>query len=242
MVAIAFVALLAALFALAVAPAFSQASESSGYTGYWKLVSTDVEKKDDYEDGPYEYHFTASELEHTSVMKGEYSEDGVTTIEVAAFLATCSAPPTIVQADEDVVLSLTLEMTENTAEHFHFRASARADGPDGRFYATQEDGADGCDVWAIGDWGNDPTRKTEAEVCGKLGRAYEAGTTRSISWTSCDAETTWTYEWVDSATPIVENTDEEWEVYYDPETGQRIETDASDTPGTQSNTIDSNVV
>ena len=231
---------------VAAVPAFSQslwqASGDSGYTGYWKLVSTEVETLDDYEDGPYEHTFTASELEHTHVMKGEYSEGGKTTTEVAAFLATCTAPPQIVQADEDIVLALTLELTENTDEHFHFRQDSYVKGPYGRFDATTEDGEDSCDVWAIGDWGNDPTRKTTAEVCGKLGSAYQAGETESISWRSCDGITTWTYEWVDSSTPIVGNTDEEWEDYYDPVTGQKIETDASDTPGAQSNAIDSNVV
>ncbi len=235
-----FVVVVAAIMcALPLCPAPALADEGQQPTGYWKLVDVAVEKEEDVlDDKIYTKIYTATPGNHQASYSGLILETDTT--ESALFVATCSPPPDTVPAGGDVVLQLSLTMTTQSCEHFHFRerAAVHRDDPGMGmggvhrgyvdFVATQEDAPDSCSMWAIGDWGSDPDWVPSAEVHGTMGTSG-SDSRRSIYFRACGAQTAWTYEWVEGDIGLA-STDEEEDVFY-AQVNQDELSVASDTPG-----------
>ena len=226
------VALAAALISASLHAMPALADEGEGPTGYWRLVDTKVEQEEDTLDHVvYRTIHTASAGRHEVFYSGRILETDTT--ESVTFVGTCTTPPAIIPVDGDVVLQMTLTATGSNVEHFHFRETTRADlSRYGRFDATEKGAPDGCEVWAIGDWGNDPTWITFSEVHAQMTEFSEP---RTITFTSCGAETVWTYEYVEG-TAGLDQADEEEYVDYRPQDQDEYGA-ASDTPSETSTGI-----
>ena len=233
------VAMAAIMCALPLRTPLALADEEQQPTGYWKLVDVTVEKEEDVrDDRVYTNIYTANPGNHQAEYSGLILETD--TKESASFVATCSPPPDTVPAGGDVVLQLSLTMTTQSCEHFHFRerAAVHRDDPGMGmsgvhrgyvdFVATQEDAPDSCSMWAIGDWGSDPDWVPSAEVHGIMPTSG-SDSRRCIYFRACGAQTAWTYEWVEGDIGLA-TTDEEEDVFY-AQVNQDEHDAASDTPG-----------
>ena len=233
------VVMAALMCALPLRPSLALADAEQQPTGYWKLVDVAVEKEEDVlDDKVYTKIYTATPGNHQASYSGLILETDTT--ESSLFVATCSPPPDTVPAGGDVVLQLSLTMTTQSCEHFHFRerAAVHRDDPGMGmggvhrgyvdFVATQEDAPDSCSMWAIGDWGSDPDWVPSAEVHGIMPTSG-SDSRRCIYFRACGAQTAWTYEWVEGDIGLA-TTDEEEDVFY-AQVNQDELSAASDTPG-----------
>lgn len=230
--------LIALLCAMTLVPTSARAEDDEAPAGYWKLVGTKVDKKDDEHGEVYTDTYTASELSHTHRMTGIYEEDGHSYVETSSFTATCSAAPAIVEGGDRCTFTITLALTENSDKHFHFRESCyvRRDIADmgiGGVYrgyvdfgATKKDAPDGCEVWAIGDWGAGPKRETSTEVFDTF--PNHDSDQCCVYFSGCGAQTVWTYEWHDGT---VAEEDEQWEFGEHVSEGTTLYTKADEDPG-----------
>ena len=178
----------------------------------WVLVDTKVDVRENTNTGIYKDTFSATAGTHSHTVA--YIGDEEKT-QHASFTGTCSAPPDVIRDGDEVVMYLSLNLTDSNDKDYHFgeSASVRRDIPDmdigtaysgfARFTATVEGEPDNCSVNAIGDWGNPPVRITSATVCHTFGNPSKEyakkmadGSYRiCIYFSSCGAQTVWVYEW-----------------------------------------------
>ncbi|MBQ9879798.1 MAG: dockerin type I repeat-containing protein [Clostridia bacterium] len=178
----------------------------------WVLVETHVDVRENTNTGIYKDTFSASQGQHSHTTA--YIGDEEKT-QHASFTGTCDAPPAVIHDGDEVVLNLSLNLTDSNDKDYHFSesASVRRDIPDidigsvysgfARFTATAEGEPDRCSVDAIGDWGNPPVRITSATVCHTFGNPSKEyakkmadGSYRiAVYFSACGAQTVWVYEW-----------------------------------------------
>ena len=178
----------------------------------WVLVDTKVDVSKNTNTGIYKDTYSASQGQHSHTVA--YIGDEEKT-QHASFTGTCDAPPAVIRDGDEVVLHLTLNLTDSNDKDYHFgeSASVRRDIPDmgigtaysgfANFTATAEGEPDRCNVNAIGDWGKPPVRITSATVChtfGEPGDEYAKKTDDGsyricIYFSSCGSQTVWVYEW-----------------------------------------------
>ena len=178
----------------------------------WVLVDTQVDVHENTNTGIYKDTYSASGTQHSHTMAYIGEEEKT---QHASFTGTCSEPPAVIRDGDEVVLHLSLNLTDSNDKDYHFgeSTSVRRDIPDvglgcansgyARFTATAEGEPDGCNVNAIGDWGNPPVRITSASVCRTFGgpskeyaQKMADGSYRiAIYFTGCGAQTVWVYEW-----------------------------------------------
>ncbi len=178
----------------------------------WVLVDTKVEVNENTNTGIYKDTYSASQGQHshTAAYIGDEEKQ-----QHASFTGACDAPPAVIRDGDEVVLHLSLNLTDSNDKDYHFGeyASVRRDIPDmgigtvysgfERFKATVEGEPDSCSVTAIGDWGNPPVRITSATVCHTFGgpskeeaKKMDDGSYRiAIYFSCCGAQTVWVYEW-----------------------------------------------
>ena len=178
----------------------------------WVLVDTQVDVRENTNTGIYKDTFSATQTQHSHT--AAYIGDEEKT-QYASFTGTCDAPPAVIRDGDEVVLHLSLNLTDSNDKDYHFgeSASVRRDIPGmdigtaysgfARFAATVKDEPDGCSVNAIGDWGKPPVRITSATVCHTFGgpskeyaKRMDDGSYRiAIYFSGCGAQTVWVYEW-----------------------------------------------
>ncbi|MBQ6065662.1 MAG: dockerin type I repeat-containing protein [Clostridia bacterium] len=178
----------------------------------WVLVDTKVEARENTNTGIYKDTYSASETQHSHTAAYIGDEEKA---QHASFTGTCDTPPAVIRDGDQVVLHLSLNLTDSNDKDYHFGeyASVRRDIPDmgidtvysgfERFKATAEGEPDSCSVTAIGDWGNPPVRITSATVCHTFGgpskeyaQKMDDGSYRiAVYFNCCGAHTVWVYEW-----------------------------------------------
>ena len=175
-------------------------------SGYWKLKETNVTSQDNDigEDGYASYYYSGTELTHTervSQPATDYHGSGSANMSVS-----CSAPPQIIYPDDEVVFSLSANISfegyyllwslygaVGYGEPNQERTAIMNNAPS-RFSPTVEGKENKVYLDTIGN-----TPNPNAEVKATLGKGYEDGDEIAILFSGAGTDTLWIYEWVDTS-------------------------------------------